>query len=566
MAKLSMGLNPISKYRGPNAAVPIEGTMAYDDSTKDIYSAHWNDVKNEWEWKSRTAEIQRFLDNLSSAGLFEASAAFVNNRKILRFYYDTDNGIVRLNSDLRFDASYRYYAIRSISKTANGGYEYITGETNHDGNIVSSLVNMDLVDSAVADGTQESKPGTGKLYGDVIDGNAYIVEFYDINRTLIDVESYQAVKVRTADTDLCPDTAIKDLLVHCNQESNGAFYLHQGQSVDELAIQVLLDYGDDLLKDVSHEETNGGRLAIQGLDEIDTSTLTADSGVQQKIVVAYTMIRSNASYPVQQSYNSETGAIISPNSNTIYKEIPINIVANDNTDLVEVIPVGYILPTIENVYDSTTGAIIGEKSVKKIKLKFFGHYSDGTLYDITRLTSINNDVEQFNDENIISPQNIVIQVRLGYSNYKYNTYQFTIYPFGIESNAVTFKNGVSSYVSFDTTQNAGGIYSGSFVGFTYNGQLLDPSELINQDAAKYGDIQANYIRIRDVKDPSFYYTDIVQPSDQIFYKTNSEHILTKDTPLLVEFYRVTVESSTNKTINIFATGAMLFFADTRITN
>lgn len=566
MAKLSMGLNPISKYRGPNAAVPIEGTMAYDDNTKDIYSAHWNDVKKEWEWKSRTAEIQTFLDNLSSAGLFEASAAFVNNRKILRFYYDTDNGIVRLNSDLRFDASYRYYAIRSISKTANGGYEYITGEANHDGNIVSSLVNMDLVDSAVADGTQESKPGTGKLYGDVIDGNAYIVEFYDINRTLIDVESYQAVKVRTADTDLCPDTAIKDLLVHCNQESNGAFYLHQGQSVDELAIQVLLDYGDDLLKDVSHEETNGGRLAIQGLDEIDTSTLTADSGVQQKIVVAYTMIRSNASYPVQQSYNSETGAIISPNSNTIYKEIPINIVANDNTDLVEVIPVGYILPTVENVYDSTTGAIIGEKTVKKIKLKFFGHYSDGTLYDITRLTSINNDVEQFNDENIVSSQNIVVQVRLGYSNYKYNTYQFTVYPFGSESNAVTFKNGVSSYVSFDTTQNAGGIYSGSFVGFTYNSQLLDPSELINQDAAKYGDIQANYIRIRDVKDPSFYYTDIVQPSDQIFYKTNSEHVLTKDTPLLVEFYRVTVESSTNKTINIFATGAMLFFADTRISN
>ena len=523
MAKLSMGLNPISKYRGPDAAVPIEGTMAYDDNTKDIYSAHWNDVKNEWEWTSRTADIQRFLDNLSSAGLFEASAAFVNNRKILRFYYDTDNGIVRLNSDLRFDASYRYYAIRSISKTANGGYEYITGEANHDGNIVSSLVNMDLVDSAVADGTQESKPGTGKLYGDVIDGNAYIVEFYDINRTLIDVESYQAVKVRTADTDLCPDTAIKDLLVHCNQESNGAFYLHQGQSVDELAIQVLLDYGDDLLKDVSHEETNGGRLAIQGLDEIDTSTLTADSGVQQKIVVAYTMIRSNASYPVQQSYNSETCAIISPNSNTIYKEIPINIVANDNTDLVEVIPVGYILPTVENVYDSTTGAIIGERTVKKIKLKFFGHYSDGTLYDITRLTSINNDVEQFNDENIVSSQNIVIQ-------------------------------------------NAGGIYSGSFVGFTYNGQLLDPSELINQDAAKYGDVQANYIRIRDVKDPSVYYTDIVQPSDQIFYKTNSEHVLTKDTPLLVEFYRVTVESSTNKTINIFATGAMLFFADTRISN
>lgn len=560
MASLAMGVNPLSKFQGENAATPTEGTLAYDANTNDLYTAH--NVDGEWKWFSRTAEIQKELDNLSASGLFEASAAFVNNRKILRFYYDPDNGVVRLNPDLRFDSSYRYYAIRSISKSTDGNYDYITGEANSDGNLIASLVNMDLVDSVVADGTQVSKPATGKLYGEVTDGNAYMVEYYDINRNLIELEAYQAVKVRTADTDLCPDTAVKDLLVHCNQESNGAFYLHQGQSVDELSIQVLLDYGDDLLKDISHEETNGGRLAIQGLDEIDTSVLTSESGASQKIIVSYTMVRSNVSYATQSAYSTNTGAIISPSSNTIYKEIEVNIVANDNIDLVDVIPVGYIITDLENTSDST-------KITYRYKFKFFGHYSDGTLYDITNLSTIYN--SDFNDTSI-TQQNITLQVRLGYSSYTYKTYHFTAYPPSDPSTTsrVSFAEGETKQILYDTSKTAGGIYSGSFTGFktvdSQGSKILTPSQLITLDDAKYGNIEPNYIRIRDVKDPTFYYTDIVQPSDSIYYKTNSEHPITKDTPILIEFYYITIDSSSNKTINTMITGAIPFFADAATSN
>jgi len=572
MGALAMGLYPLSKFQGTNAATPKEGTLAYDEEFN-IYIAH--EVPPEsghWEWVSKTFNIQKFLDNLSASGLFEASAAFVNNRKILRFYYDPDNGVVRLNPDLRFDSSYRYYAIRNITRGDNGGYSYITGESSQDGNIVASLVNMDLVDSVQGDGDQVSKPATGKLFGDVTDGNAYIVEYYDINRTLIDVESYQAVKVRTADTDLCPDTAIKDLLVHCNQEANGAIFLHQGQSVDELAIQVSLDYGDDLHKDISHEETNGGRLVIQGLDEIDTSTLTADGAEQQSIIVSYTMIRSNASYASSSSYKTNSGAVIAPSSNTIYKEIPVNIIESENTDLVKVIPVGYIVTEQENTYDSG-GNVIGTLEVNRIKIKFFGLYSNGTLYDITNLCSI---LSGFSDTNIKNSQNIQVSVRLGYNQYISNTYQFTVYPPGTttstggqelaSSNRVTFVQNVTNRITFDTTKTAGGIYSGAFTGFKINQNVVAPANLLGMEDVKFGDIVPNYIRIRDAKDPSFYYTDIVQPSDNIFYKTNSEHLLTNDTPILIEFYYITIDSASNKTINIFVTGAVAYFAENASSN
>lgn len=572
MGALAMGLYPLSKFQGTNAATPKEGTLAYDEEFN-IYVAHEVPPKSgHWEWTSKTFNIQKFLDNLSASGLFEASAAFVNNRKILRFYYDPDNGVVRLNPDLRFDSSYRYYAIRNITRGDNGGYSYITGESSQDGNIVASLVNMDLVDSVQGDGGQVSKPATGKLFGDVTDGNAYIVEYYDINRTLIDVESYQAVKVRTADTDLCPDTAIKDLLVHCNQEANGAIFLHQGQSVDELAIQVSLDYGDDLHKDISHEETNGGRLVIQGLDEIDTSTLTADGAEQQSIIVSYTMIRSNASYASSSSYKTNSGTVIAPSSNTIYKEIPVNIIESENTDLVKVIPVGYIVTEQENTYDSG-GNVIGTLEVNRIKIKFFGLYSNGTLYDITNLCSI---LSGFSDTNIKNSQNIQVSVRLGYNQYISNTYQFTVYPPGTttstggqelaSSNRVTFVQNVTNRITFDTTKTAGGIYSGAFTGFKINQNVVAPANLLGMEDVKFGDIVPNYIRIRDAKDPSFYYTDIVQPSDNIFYKTNSEHLLTNDTPILIEFYYITIDSASNKTINVFVTGAVSYFAENASSN
>ena len=183
---------------------------------------------------------------------------------------------------------------------------------------------MDLQDAESSDGKQVSVPQVGGLVGEVTNGNSYMVEFYDANRNLVNIQAYQAIKVRTASTDLCPDTAITDMYVTTNQQNaDGSIYLYQGQNVDELEIQTTVKYADGRRRDVSAEETYGGRLVIQGLDELDVSTITGTGDEPQYIEVVYNMVRSNTSYSSNSSYNTDNGALITPASNTIKLQVPV---------------------------------------------------------------------------------------------------------------------------------------------------------------------------------------------------------------------------------------------------
>ena len=83
MGTLALGLNPLTKFEGEDAVTPKEREMCYDDSTGDIYVFKFVDGK--WRKFSRTAEIQRKLDELEASGVFTSAAAFVSNRKIYRF-------------------------------------------------------------------------------------------------------------------------------------------------------------------------------------------------------------------------------------------------------------------------------------------------------------------------------------------------------------------------------------------------------------------------------------------------------------------------------------------------
>lgn len=565
MASLTMGLNPLSKFKGPDAATPSENCMAYDDSTGDIYTAHY--VDGEWKWTSRTAEIQKYLDNLEASGLFEASAAFVNNRKILRFFYDENESIVRLNPDLRFDPTYAYYAIRGMSRSENGSYEYITGNTSSNGNVTSHLVNMDLEESVTADGTQVSVPATGALSGKVEDGNAYIVEFYDSKMTIIDIEAYQAVSVMSRDSDITPDNAIVDMEVtFVGMNSDGEIEFTQGQSVDEAEYEVLLSYGSNLKKNVTSEEANGGRLSIQGLDELDTSTITGSGGELQYITVSYQMTRTNASYASSSSYSTPNQATINPSSNTITKRIPVRIIASNVSEINSVVPAVYV----KYLVDSGTG--IAEPFAY---IRYFAHYKDGTSADVTNITNYMDGHyfvgNQFNG----TEQTIKVRIPYGQGMVNNYTLEFTVtlpsssgaswssnnYP----AIHITRNNNQSDLVNtvvFDESNNGGGSWSGKFIKFNSS----DAFESVNNTTSmsnsvkdlikendKYGDFEPNYVRFRCISDPTYLYTDMVPAQGTIYYKTNESHPIVDGTPMLMEMYRVVVDSSTNQNISIFLT-------------
>jgi len=559
MALISLGLNPLSKFEGDNAATPKEREMAYDDNTGDIYV--FKLVDGVMRKFSRTAELQRKFDELEASGVFTSAAAFVSNRKIYRFYYDEDNGVVRIDPDLRFDSLYRYYAIRSVNQNENGSYTYITGvagTTSESGDISSALVDMTLKDSDSGDGTIVSIPEVGGLVAEVIDGNSYMVEFYDVYRNLVGVQAYQAIKVRTASTDLCPDTAITDMYVTANQQNaDGSLYLYQGQDIDELEIQTTVKYGDGRRRDVSAEEVYGGRLIIQGLDEIDTNTITGTGGTPQTIEVIYQMVRSNTSFSSNSSYTTNNGAVITPAAYTIKLTVPVYIVQDTYSNLETLIPVGYVvwddtLPTPDYV----------------VKMKFFGHYSSGLVSDITNIITFTG--TPYSEIGWGSTGTVTVQVPYGNAN-QYKTFTFAVtipsYPVSGSSYSLRIRTygEQSRFITYDESQTSGGAYSGKFTGFAIASDggtsIISAADLLNLDKAKYNDIKPTHIRIRSVEDPNYLYTDIVEASaNGIYYKATAGHELENDTPLLIEFIKVEVDPDTGNATSTFVTGAICHYA------
>lgn len=573
--RLSMAIHPKSYFEGPDAVVPFEDELCYDDETFDIYQ--WKqDEKGTWHAYSRTASIQAYLNELKDSGIFTSASAFVNNRKIYRFFFDQPNGVVRLDPDLRFDSIYRYYAIRKTTLSASGAYQYITGVEGSDVNgntITSALVDMTLVDSESGDGTKVSVPQVGGLADTVTNGETYIVEFFDSNRSLVNMQSYQAIAVRTTDLDLSPDTAITDLYFQSTQayEIGGedCIYFYAGQNKSQVGLTFYVKFADGRSRDITSEQSVGGRLSVLGLDEITTDNVTYDietgvvSGEPQTIEVVYQMIRSNASLP-SSTTETPTGAVISPSSLTISKTIKVYVIKdvyNTTTDG-KIYPAGWV----ESAAASGTG------SAGIMYLKYFAQYTDGTIRDISSIVKYPDESLTFKNTAFGSTQNIKIAFPQGSGNVE-KTYNFTLdssaYSTDIGSSNVikTSLTGYTKYIKFDKSQTAS-IYAGKFTGFKIveDGETKDLSyaSMLTQDYAVYKENGVvtrtpTHIRIRDVKDPSFAYTDIVDASGGAYINSyGSGHELAKDRALLVEFYQIIKDDKGNIT-TAYATGATVVY-------
>lgn len=571
--KLAMAVNNISIFIGDNAVLPKLNEICEDDNYLYIWKELGSITPSSTDVTSTTSdgtkviaiskekELKTYLDKLEAAGVFTSSASFVNNRTINRFYYDTDNGVVRIDPDRTFDPLYKYYAIRKIDpNSTSGSYEYITGvsgTSTTSGDITSALVNMDTEDSASGDGTEVSVPQVGGLVTEVTDGNSYIVEFYDTNKRLVNIETFQAIATHTADTDLCPDTAVTDMIITSNQQyDSDTIYYYQGQDVGAIELAVSLKYADGRIRDVTNEEANGGRLAISGLDEVDTSTLTGDS-TPGTITVTYTMVRSNASFTSNSAYTTTSGAVISPSSLTIKKEVNVRIISDVVDDLESLIPVGYI------IWDKTLST-----PAYRIKMKYFGHYSNGVVNDITSIVKYSGTGLVDTDWGIT--QTLTVQVPYGNAGL-YKNFTFTVLasndPASSSDGSLKVKvyGNSNRFIVYNSASTGGGLYSGQFTAFeTMSDSTMEQvsaANLLKLTNAQYGSIAPTHIRIRDVIDPTYFYTDIVDPTNNnIYYTVNgTDHALYADRPLLIEFFHIETDVNGVAT-STFITGAISHYA------
>lgn len=555
--RLSMAIHPLSWFTDKeNGVTPFDGELCYDDDTFDILIWHQRD-DGSWYTTSKTKDISSYLEELKQSGVFTAASAFVNNRKIYRFFFDQMNGVVRLDPDLRFDPVYRYYAIRKTDLSETGAYIYVTGVEGSDvdgGQVISSLVDIVAEDSESGDGTQVGVPQVGGLVEELTSGDTYVVEFYNVDRELINMQTYQAIAVRSAELDIAPDTAVTDMYIQSNQSYKGddnAIYAYRGQDLGAIEIETFLKYADGRTRSVTNEQTVGGRLTILGLDEISTDTVTAAGETPQTFEIVYTLVRSNASLPTSTT-QTESGAIISPASLTISKTIKVYVIEDVTNSLSSIIPAGYIALADDNVNH-------------KIVMKYFGHYTNGLVQNITNI------VEYVGDnalkENLMdgSLQRIKVQVPVGNAGTEYKTKEFTIevpaYASGSQ-NPVPINGEQPNFIIFSNP--ASGDLYGKFTGFeTYN-KSTSRYEPLSYDSMlermKFGDERPTHIRVRDVIDPAYAYTDIVNASTGTTFNTvGTGHEITKDRALLVEFYKLVTDSA-GIAVSVFATGAMVVYA------
>lgn len=486
-----------------------------------------------------TVDILEKLQNLEDTAVFSNARAFIQNRKVYRFFFDNVRKTVRLDPELRFDSGCRYYRIREATTNTLGIFRYVTGMVDSVGTVISQFVDMEQV---VENGSTLTKSKVGGLTVTLIDATPYVVEFYDAERRMVNSIPFESVAVKVQDIDLTSDNAIVGLIVSTNRAFNqdGDVFFYQGEPVNNLEYRVYLKYANGKLRDVTYEQREGGRLQITGLASISTAALTG-AGTPQKFTVKYFMVRDNAGLTPGETAE---GAIINDIDLTISRDINVHVV-DDVYDVVD-----YITPAAFIIGDEVAGTA-------QIALRIFAHYVSGANRDITSICTISGFTS--GQSAIGGPtQSIIVNVPQGHGS-SFKTFNFTVTTVSgqkfclINSETAVWRLQTSSETSLFNLIIPGVSDNSTFIknSFGWSNDL----ETITKEVTHY--------RIRHVTDSKYVYTQDI-PITQIDsaagfgYTISQGKDLTATQPLVVEFLNI-VENALGQPIEIFVTGSKVAY-------
>lgn len=259
--RLIPNLHTLQYFSDETVRSPFEGELCVDKDTTDIYFWSKNE-NNVWTKNSRTADIQRILDGYGSLGdnTFNNARAFYESGVIHRFFFSQVGQKVWLDNSTDI-SKFSYYAIKSIALD-KGIQRYVTG----------------LVDSDGSDYTKALIPTSntyGKLTKEIKLNTWYIVEFYDINKTLLHSVNYLSYQSNNMPIDLNTEegkvsNTITDASVSFSRSyKNGIGYYFIGDNISDLDIYLTITTADGHQLMVPQYDN---KINISGLEKIDTST------------------------------------------------------------------------------------------------------------------------------------------------------------------------------------------------------------------------------------------------------------------------------------------------------
>ena len=338
--------------------VPYDGEQCYDDQG-DMSIGFIKYTGNEWRFISTSQQVSLFIDSLTNTGLFENALQGVVSKELTYFMFNPISRSVIFNNKLVFPDTFAFYAIRK-------GASYITrrvlpnnlGETN--------LVAMRRVRANAETDVFVRKPETGMLDMNVIvvDGESYIVEFFDENQRLIARDTYFA-EFAHAFTGSFNAAGIRELRIQTSrayydhplaQHGMNCAFLYRNEDPAQLEILASLVFDDGLSRDVSGEM--GGRLQVDW-GGLNTQNLSGD-----------------APFYVVFTYTSEELGMVDANT-------PASITSTLRIFVLEDNEITTLLPRIMPVYWPEPGFTAGDTNHLCVRYFMFGAntftFFDGTL-------------------------------------------------------------------------------------------------------------------------------------------------------------------------------------------
>lgn len=333
----------------------IEGELAIDE--KGHLGTFEKNATGALEFYSASKAVDDRLNELDRDSLFTNVADYRLHKTIYRGYYDPNRKEVSLDPELVFPNTYTHWAIRSMTTNLKGEFDYYTQLNNTDGSFKTHMIDMSTTENNK--GEKKSKPKMGKLkQSPIMSDGEYVVALYE-GTTLIRTIVFHFTSVYSAALALTPTSAVKSLIIQTNrpyQNKDNACYIYENEDPKiVLTVQVLLEYADGSLKNVTHEK--GSKLTITGLFaraegstskvgiDVKTKTEFDKPSTIQKFKTSYSLIRDNSDpipgqnhgslFTVQQSdvKHERFGYTLNYNEETDLETITITTKDSNNKDI-----------------------------------------------------------------------------------------------------------------------------------------------------------------------------------------------------------------------------------------
>jgi len=487
-----------------------DGAIGYIEVYKDA-----NGI-DDWRFKSVEQVNSNLIDTMDMNGLFDNAGSAVVSRDLTYFTFDVKKGTIILNKNLVYPSTYTHYAIRS-------GINYITGYVDNVGKLVTNLVKIET--KPVAQGVGwVGIPGVGMLLPNakIVDGDSYIVEFFDEKQSLICRDVFWAESVTILTNDISGSSSIVDLEVSTTRVmvgEPGSTFLYRGESTKQIGFNIFLVYANGDRRDVTYEK-DGGKITIKGLNEIDTSKSTSTPSV---FTVTYNCLDENST-SVTSSYT---------------KSVNVYIIDNVIIDNSVFIPLYWIPSNVSS----------------KFNHRLFMVQGDGRLSDVTQCETMTTVVDP-GSVNINQPVTSTLMFDTIPSPQHYN-YSIKVLPDDNQVRRVEVSNGTKQF----SNDYMGIVYkrsdkTASFIGGT-SAAILN-AMLQNNKSIPLDGINAitpTKFSIRSM-DGSWYYTpptgvvlDLQGIVNFSFNEgLNNGRTYTPSEPVIIEFLYDEVEIGTTKTI------------------